>query len=108
MPREDPAATDTFAQGYYHKTKDPVFHQTAYALLTATVLFRSMWVMEADLRPALRAKNPQHAKDVVNTMWRMIATGTFANFDRLCALFSRVMLTFFPLDKVSGSSSAGS
>lgn len=26
-----------FITGYYHKTKDPLFHQNSYAILTATV-----------------------------------------------------------------------
>ncbi|TFB05808.1 Alkaline ceramidase 3 [Trichoderma ghanense] len=63
------------AQIYYHVTKDPVFHQVAYAFLTATVVFRSMWVMESQLRPVLSARDPQQAAKVLNTMWAMIATG---------------------------------
>lgn len=44
---------------YYHILQDPSFHQTAYAILTAIVLFRSMFIMETRLRPALvgREKN---------------------------------------------------
>jgi dihydroceramidase len=38
----------------YHYLQDPVFHQNAYALLTAVVLLRSMWVMEVQLRPSRR------------------------------------------------------
>ena len=38
---------------YYHYLQDPTFHQTAYAILTAVVLLRSMWIMETRLRPAL-------------------------------------------------------
>ncbi|KAK1239551.1 hypothetical protein MKX07_001005 [Trichoderma sp. CBMAI-0711] len=60
---------------YYHVTKDPVFHQVAYAFLTATVVFRSMWVMESQLRPVLSARDPEEAARVLNTMWAMIATG---------------------------------
>ncbi|KAL7820514.1 ceramidase [Trichoderma aethiopicum] len=60
---------------YYHVTKDPVFHQVAYGFLTATVVFRSMWVMEAQLRPVLTARDPEEAARVLNTMWAMIATG---------------------------------
>jgi dihydroceramidase len=64
------------AQVYYHVTKDPVFHQVAYAFLTATVVFRSMWVMESQLRPVLSARDPEEAARVLNTMWAMIATGS--------------------------------
>lgn len=39
---------------YYHYLQDPTFHQNAYALLTATVLIRSMFIMEFALRPSLR------------------------------------------------------
>ncbi|KAI9899543.1 hypothetical protein N3K66_006004 [Trichothecium roseum] len=61
---------------YYHTTKDPVFHQNAYALLTATVIFRSMWVMEYRLRPALRSRvNDQYTTQLLCTMWAMVATG---------------------------------
>lgn len=62
-------------QAYYHWTKDPVFHQVVYAILTAIILFRSMWVMESQLRPALKTKSLAYAKDVLRTMWQMIATG---------------------------------
>lgn len=40
----------------YHYLKDPDFHQNAYAILTAVVLIRSMYVMEVNIRPSLRAK----------------------------------------------------
>ncbi|KAK4071279.1 uncharacterized protein Triagg1_6310 [Trichoderma aggressivum f. europaeum] len=63
------------AQVYYHITKDPIFHQTAYAALTATIVFRSMWVMESQLRPVLSARDPEKASYVLNTMWTMVATG---------------------------------
>ncbi|KAL2207143.1 alkaline phytoceramidase [Sarocladium strictum] len=64
-----------FITAYYHWTKDPVFHQVVYAILTAIILFRSMWVMESQLRPALKTKSPAYARDVLRTMWQMIATG---------------------------------
>jgi dihydroceramidase len=35
---------------------DPVFHQNAFALITAIVLFRSMYIMEVNIRPSFRAK----------------------------------------------------
>lgn len=48
-----------FITAYYHYLKDPTFHQNAYALLTATVLFRSMYVMEVELRPSQRKSEKQ-------------------------------------------------
>jgi dihydroceramidase len=44
------------AQGYYHYLQDPTFHQNAYAILTAVVLLRSMYVMELNIRPSWKAK----------------------------------------------------
>ena len=41
-----------FITGYYHYLKDPLFHQNAFALLTATVFFRSLYGMETSLRPS--------------------------------------------------------
>jgi dihydroceramidase len=79
---------------YYHYLQDPTFHQNAYALLTAIVLFRAMYVMEVNIRPRFRSKarkaaNPrphggvkavQESEDVrdqeiLTTMWKMIAFG---------------------------------
>ncbi len=45
---------------YYHYLQDPAFHQNAYALLTAIVLFRSMYVMEFNLRSSLKQKEQMH------------------------------------------------
>lgn len=87
-----------FITGYYHYLGDPVFHQNMYALLTAIVLFRSMYVMEVNLRPSLGARtkvdtstnnqdtateaqrSEQHRQDVrdkkiLKTMWLMIGCG---------------------------------
>ncbi|KAH0424780.1 alkaline phytoceramidase [Colletotrichum camelliae] len=60
---------------YYHVTKDPVFHQSCYAALTATVVFRSLYVMETQLRPVLVERNSAKASSVLMTMWIMVATG---------------------------------
>ena len=82
---------------YYHYLQDPAFHQNAYALLTAIVLFRSMYVMEFSLRPSLTKKEEEfkssHRRSmsgnekeisrmddrrnarILRTMWTMIATG---------------------------------
>jgi dihydroceramidase len=45
-----------FITGYYHYLQDPLFHQNAYALLTAIVLIRSMLIMELGIRPERRSK----------------------------------------------------
>lgn len=79
---------------YYHYLQDPTFHQNAYALLTAIVLFRAMYVMEVNIRPKFRTKEreaanpnpPEGSKalqkrqdirdhDILRTMWQMIAFG---------------------------------
>jgi dihydroceramidase len=39
---------------YYHQSKDPVFHQFAYGVLTAALLGRSVWVMETGIRPRFK------------------------------------------------------
>lgn len=82
---------------YYHYLQDPAFHQIAYAILTAVVLARSIYVMEFTLRPSLTKKEDEfkvlrkRSMDVdekamsrsgdrrdakiLKTMWIMIATG---------------------------------
>jgi dihydroceramidase len=80
-----------FITGYYHYLKDPLFHQNMFALLTTTVVFRSIYVMEMTLRPSRRVKPPYgHAKAfdeterkratvrdeaILKTMWVMIICG---------------------------------
>lgn len=82
---------------YYHYLQDPLFHQNAYAILTVTVVARSLYVMEFTLRPSLRNSEEvfrlQHRKSmttvqkeesraddrrntlILETMWLMIAVG---------------------------------
>ncbi|CAN9457107.1 unnamed protein product [Alternaria alternata] len=79
---------------YYHYLQDPTFHQNAYALLTAIVLFRAMYVMEVNIRPRFRSKEREAAnprphrgvkavqeredvrdQEILSTMWKMIAFG---------------------------------
>ena len=74
---------------YYHYLQDPRFHQNAYALLVATVLLRSMWIMEAQLRPKYRATEAGLARGrsreekrrderdvwILSQMWWMLALG---------------------------------
>ena len=77
---------------YYHYLQNPVFHQNMFALLTAIVVFRSIYAMEITLRPSLQLKGDPDgshvlasvvgktrtdARDVaiLQTMWKMIACG---------------------------------
>jgi dihydroceramidase len=79
---------------YYHYLQDPNFHQNAYTILTAIVLFRAIYVMEVSIRPKFRSKEREAAdprphsgsaavkaqqddKDVktLRTMWKMIIFG---------------------------------
>lgn len=60
--------------GYYVTSKDPVFHQVAYAALTCAVVFRGMYIMSSQLRPALE-KRTAEATDIMDQMWRMAFTG---------------------------------
>ena len=45
---------------YYHYLQDPAFHQVAYAILTAIVLTRSIYVMELNLRPRLKQSENEY------------------------------------------------
>jgi dihydroceramidase len=75
---------------------DPVFHQNAFALITAIVLFRSMNIMEVNIRPSFRAKyatvpqknvvpgsisktqllaNEKRDKQIIKVMWVMVGWG---------------------------------
>lgn len=92
-----------FITGYYHYIQDPTFHQNAYALLTAIVVLRSMFVMERNIRPQWETKEralkqavqtngdangslsaeqraEQRRRDerdikILKTMWTMVAYG---------------------------------
>lgn len=87
-----------FITGYYHYLQDPAFHQNMYAILTAVVLFRSMYIMEVNIRPTLKAKRNAQATmqkqevvtdaqkkeqqrqdkrdvEILRLMWIMIACG---------------------------------
>ena len=82
---------------YYHYLQDPAFHQNAYAILTATVVFRSIYVMEFNLRPSLTKREEEYKllrkrsmtvderdisrsddrrdQKILKSMWWMIASG---------------------------------
>ena len=70
-------------QERYYRTKDPQFHQDAYGILTAIVVFSNMYIIEKQVRPALkerqqkRTPNPAipSADAIVNEMWVMVITG---------------------------------
>lgn len=85
-----------FITAYYHYLQDPAFHQNAYALLTAIVLLRSMYVMETRIRPYYRKRREERGqvvavrksgskreeerqdvrdREVLKTMWTMVAVG---------------------------------
>jgi len=95
------ASLAIFITGYYHYLQDPTFHQNAYALLTAIVLIRSMYIMEVSIRPYYRKKaearkavksngqlsiaerKEQERKDdrdreILRKMWWLIAVGLTA------------------------------
>lgn len=92
------ASLALFITGYYHYLQDPTFHQNAYAILTAVVFFRSVYVMELNIRPYYRQRHAEHEKalgspaltqaekieekrkderdsEILSTMWIMIAFG---------------------------------
>ena len=48
-----------FITSYYHHLQDPSFHQNAYAILTAVVLIRSIWIMETNMRPYFRSRHKE-------------------------------------------------
>jgi dihydroceramidase len=79
---------------YYHYLQDPAFHQNAYAILTAIVLFRAMYVMEVNIRPRFKSKEREAAnprphggvtavkeradekdRETLRVMWQMIVFG---------------------------------
>ena len=75
---ETAKGTNIPPQVYYHFTKNPVFHETCYAILTATVVFRGMWVMEAQLRPAMKMrKSTKDVQEKLRTMWLLVGLGTY-------------------------------
>ncbi|KAH8782858.1 ceramidase [Diaporthe sp. PMI_573] len=66
-----------FISVYYHYLGDPVFHQVMFAMLTATVVLRSIYVMLKTLWPQSRPQNNLERRDIeiIGAMWTMIATG---------------------------------
>ncbi|CAF9938363.1 MAG: hypothetical protein HETSPECPRED_001049 [Heterodermia speciosa] len=82
-----------FITAYYVYIKDPLFHQNAFALLTAIVFFRNLYGMEVSLRPSRQAKRraefgrreandtkeqasiDQRDLEILKTMYQMIPVG---------------------------------
>jgi dihydroceramidase len=79
--------------------QDPTFHQNAYAILTAIVLLRSMYIMEVSIRPYYRERKEKREleskslspvdkaeqerrdnrdREILRQMWWMIGTGLTA------------------------------
>lgn len=69
-----------FITGYYYHIKDPLFHQNMFALLTATVVLRSIYIMEKILRPQadLKTKLGRRNAQILQAMWVMIGCGISA------------------------------
>jgi len=83
-----------FITWYYHISQDPSFHETAYGILTAVVLLRSMFLMELHLRPYFRQRRREAATAGTSTaeqrrrderdgvllaqMWTLVAVGLTA------------------------------
>lgn len=69
-----------FITAYYHLSKNPVFHQVAFASTTAATVFRGMYIMEAQLRPAIRKRSQDTARadKLMKQMWMLAATGISA------------------------------
>lgn len=66
-----------FITVYYHYLGDPVFHQVMFAIITATVFFRSIHVMLKTLRPQSRPQSDLERRnaEIIGAMWTLIATG---------------------------------
>ena len=73
-----------FVTGYYYYIQDPLFHQNAFALLTAIVFFWSVYVMETNLRPSRRGTNQPSRRnsrddardlEILRVMWKIVTIG---------------------------------
>lgn len=72
-----------FITARYYQTKDPQFHQDAYTVLTIIVVFSNMFIMEYNVRPALRSRDQKRVPGssvpagdaIVKEMWLLVATG---------------------------------
>ncbi|KAI0478666.1 ceramidase-domain-containing protein [Xylariaceae sp. FL0804] len=72
-----------FITARYYETKDPKFHQDAYTVLTVTVVFSNLWIMERRVRPALKARDETRSPSstvpkssaILSQVYIMVATG---------------------------------
>lgn len=75
-----------FVTLYYHYLKNPVFHQNAFAVLAATVIFKMVYEMEYLLRPSRRPKSSSLSRkeqkrvderdlSILHTMWALAICG---------------------------------
>ncbi|KAF6803769.1 alkaline phytoceramidase [Colletotrichum sojae] len=69
-----------FITVYYHYLGDPVFHQVMFGILTATVVLRSLYVMDKTLRPssASQSKHGRPDAQLLKTLWTLIGFGLAA------------------------------
>lgn len=65
----------TAIQVVYYITKDPVFHQVSYGVLTAAIVFRAMYIMKFQLHPALELRCADRVEAIMTQMWKMCFTG---------------------------------
>ncbi|KAK0628525.1 ceramidase-domain-containing protein [Bombardia bombarda] len=65
----------SFITIYYLHAKDPVFHQAAYAIITLASTFRTFYVMEYQLRPAMKKRSPYECDEHMRKMWKLSLTG---------------------------------
>ncbi|KAK4103129.1 aPHC-domain-containing protein [Parathielavia hyrcaniae] len=66
-----------FITVYYLFAMDPVFHQVAYGLLTASTVARGFYVMERELRPQLSQRVPAECSRYMREMYKLALTGIF-------------------------------
>lgn len=74
-----------FITGYYHFLQDPTFHQNAFALISAVIVFRSIYVMETALRPTTSrsedakpiplTRTQKRDLNILRTMWTLVISG---------------------------------
>ncbi|KAK4457414.1 alkaline ceramidase 3 [Cladorrhinum samala] len=65
----------SFITIYYLYAKDPVFHQVAYGLLTASTIFRGFYVTAYKLKPAVCRRNPVEGELIMKQMYKLATTG---------------------------------
>jgi len=71
-----------FITAYYHYLQDPTFHQNAYAILTAIVLLRSMYIMEVSIRPFYRERREKRELESKSKGQESLSTANQAEQER--------------------------